>query len=196
VTSGLDAFSRELEIAFDEMVGLEGRKTIFISTANDQFTAFRAAWRREMGDVTFERFVDGVEGKPLSSVQIPGGMALDRVISKGKVVARAIDLVDRFTKVLTGDFKSYHRVYINNTPGAFRDPGLAGSDIVQIVNVSDFARRAEVRGYSDQPTERFPNGLLAGVAAVLINEFRTSPVDIRFDWEEFAGERLPNIRIE
>lgn len=193
------AFRRDLEVWLDETLGLEGQKKIFVALAREELDRFEEAWRQATGpDAEFQRFVDGVEGAPLESVRMPRGIILEKAAEIGQATKRVVELVRRYTKTVTGGYRAEHETWVNDVAGAFRDPNPSASDTVDIVNVSDFAAKGEVRGFTDLDAAGFPVGwgLMRGVASRVKKEFRGSNVSIRVHWDRYGADRVPAIRIE
>ena len=188
------ARAREIDLDFADWLAGE-RQAVFVATAREEIAAFDQTWREATGrEPDTETFVDGVRGQPITAVK-SGGVIAHRVQPTGPIITRALELFDLFTKVVTGDFKQRHALFVDGVRrpigGPEPDPGAA----VEIVNLSDFARKAEVRGFGAKDGAGFPDGLMAGIAAQLKREFRGAPVPIRAKWDLYQGRRLPAVAI-
>lgn len=192
--ASLGAFRKEIDVFLDETASVEGRREVFVGVARGAIAEFEADWRAALGaDPEVQVFVDGARGAPLESVRIPGGGVAARVQPIGPIVDRALELFDLFTKVVTGDYASETVAFVNDVRGSARaaQPG----DQVAIVNLSPFARKAEVRSFNDADSSGFRNGLFEGIAVLLKREFKTQLIPIKYVWRAFGGKRLPALLI-
>ena len=192
----LEAFRREIDVFVDQAFSPEGRREIFLGVARPAIAEFEADWRAALARDVVETFVDGRKGAALESVRIPGGVVAARARPVGPVVARLLELYDLFVKRVTGDYAADLAVFVNDAPssrGAATNAG--GGDQVLVTNLSPFARKGEVRGFNDKDGSNFPNGLFAGLAFLLREEFRDSNAAISEAWRSFDGRRLPAIAI-
>lgn len=192
----IQAFRRELDVFLNEALSIEGRKEIFVGIAREAIQTFEADWRAALkADPTTEVFVDGRLGAPLTAVTIPGGFVSARVTPLGPVVDRAVELFDLFTKVVTGGFKAETVAFVNDVRTPIRAIDETAGDQIAITNLAPFARKGEVRSFTDTESSGFRGGLFEGVAAVLKREIRGTPVPVRYVWRSFGGDRLPAILI-
>ena len=190
------ALSRQIETYLDETLSVEGRREIFLGLVTEELDAWKAGWRAALGEEPdFQIFVDGAEGAPLESVDIPGGVVAGRVRPIGPIVTRAAELFDLYTKVVSGGFKGALAAYVNDARrplfGAEAEPG----DQVFVTSVTDFTLKGEVRGFTDKDSSGFTRGLFASIAAILKKEFSTAVVLIRYAFRNFGARRLPGVLI-
>lgn len=189
------SFRRELDVFLEETLSVEGRRRIFVGIARDELSKFEADWRAALTAPNFERFVDGKKDAPLESVRIDGGTIAERVRAIGPVLDRALELFDVFTKVLTGDYKSQTAVFVDGARVSRGAEPPPSASYVSIVNLSPFARKAEVRGFNDKDDSGFRNGLFESLAAIITSEFKGSGAGAAFSFDEYGGVRLPELII-
>lgn len=192
--AAISSFRRELDVFLDETLSVDGRRQIFVGIAREELAKFESDWRAALPGAQFERFVDGKKDAAIDQVRIDGGVVAERVRALGPVLDRLLELFDIFTKVLTGGYKSETAVFANGSRvGRGVEPAPGSS--IEIVNLSPFSRKAEVRSFNDKDDSGFSNGLFESLAAILNAEFRGSSVSVYFGWETFEGRRLPMIAL-
>ena len=192
--ASLDAFRRELDVYLDEAVSIEGRREIFLSAAREAIEDFEAAWRRQSPDVGFQRIVDGRRAARLEEVKV-GGVIAERVQSVIPILRRALQLFDILTKVVTGGYKSQTFVFSNGVRVGSVSQLANDDDFVVIANVSDFARKAEQRGFNLGAKKSGTGGLFETIASMLAREFAESANGVYFTYRTIEGNRVPIIAI-
>ena len=189
---------QEIDAFINENLSPDGRRDLFIAVAGEAISAFEEGWRGAYGDAPdFEHFVDGRRSANPYEVTIPGGYVSERVVAIGPIVKRAVELLDRLTKVVTGDYKSRTHIFRNDAQVAAGDTAFSDDDLIIIGNLSDFARVAEQEAFNINRPD-FGVGLFETVAAMLKKEFSNSPVPIYFTYRALAGDiedRTPIIAI-
>lgn len=191
----LDAFRRELDVFIEDATSADTRREIFVSISREALGEFETAWRARQPGVAFNRFVDGDQARRLEDVVIPGGTVAERVQTVAPMVRRALQLFDIMTKVVTGGYKSETHVFSND--GRFSTVAdLANrDDFVIIANVSDFARKAEQRGFNLAAGVEGTGGLFETIASILSREFRDAANGVFFTYRTIEGNRVPVIAI-
>lgn len=191
--------SREIDLWLDEKLSPDGRRDLFVAIAGEAISAFEEGWRGAYGGYPdFQHFVDGRPSGNPYEVRIPGGFVAERVVTIGPIVKRAIELLDKLTKVVTGDYKSRTHIYRNDAEIAFGDTAFTDDDLIVIGNLAEFARLAEQRAFNITDGGRFRTGLFETVAAMLKREFANSSVPIYFTYRALSGDiedRVPIIAI-
>lgn len=190
----LDEIGPALEDFLTDVLSSDGRRQIFVATAAEGIAEFREEWRAATGTARIETAVDGRKGAPFESVKIPGGVIAARVNALLPIVSRAFELLDQFTKVVTGGFKSKTYLFVNDVRAA----NVAETDLgtlVTIANVSAFARKAERRGFSKVDGAPFSDGLFEGIAAILGREFQETLTGVYFTFRDYGAGRVPTIAI-
>jgi hypothetical protein len=194
--AALSGLHKEIEAYLDETLSDDARRDLFITIAGEQISAFEDGWKGALSSPPdFQHFVDGRPSGSPAQVKIPDGFVSERVVTIQPVIKRAVELLDQFTKVVTGDYKSKTKIYRNDAEISGAGNVFDRDDLVVIGNISDFARKAERRGFNSTLGATRETGLFASVAAILKKEFRGSLVPIYFTFRALADERVPVIAI-
>ena len=191
----LQGLRQNLDFYLDEVLSPDARREIFVGYVRERIDEaednFRAAAGRAAAS---ETFVDGVMGARLENVDIPGGTIAWRVRPIANVADRALEIIDLFTKVVTGDFKSFNTAFIDDQRVSLGAVNPLPGQQLAITNLSPFSRKAEVRAFNDKDDSGFRNGLFEATAQILRREFR-GVTPVRFTYRSFDGRRLPTILI-
>lgn len=192
--NNLDVFRRELGVFVDESLSAARRLEVFVAISSEVVEEFRADWAEATeGKTKIDVIVDGAIGK-VTQVK-SGGTVVARARTLGIVAERALQLYSTFVKVLTGDMAKQLGVFVGGEEfagGAVGDV-QRGSEIV-ITNLAPFSRKAEFRSYNDADSSGFTDGLFQSVASLLAREVK-GLAEVRFEWRDVAGRRLPAVVI-
>lgn len=163
----------------------EARRQLLIRTAQEGFRKYHKQNTNLLGgEPPYRRVVDGIEGKPITAVNLYGTIiyewglhlhiideALKMLIQMSPIESPASDPVR---------YVDHHKILVNGdsyTKGA--DIGI--NDIVQITNLVPYARRIE-HGWSPQADD----GVYQLVAEILKRKY-SKVVDIEFTYEDYVG---------
>jgi hypothetical protein len=192
VTS-LQQFRRELDVFIEQAVSEQGQLRIFTAFAEEEIERFKADWREKSGGkAAVDVAVDGNIEAPLSSARL-NSVILARARTLGVAVERALELYDTFVKIKTGDYKSDLVIYADSAKiGRQSIPKIRPGTEILISNVSPFARKAEFREFNDKNTSGFSDGLFESLAVIMSRE-AGDLAEVRFDYFDFGGGRLPSL---
>lgn len=191
----LEAFRREIDAFVAESLGVDARRTLFLGLAGEALTDFETQWRASAPQVRFAGFVDGSASKDVGEVNIPGGTLAETADMTAAILDRALDLFDRFTKVVTGDYKAQTQIFVDDVQKDAAAARTAAGSLIVIANVAAFARKAETQGFNVTDGAGLPDGLFASIAAILRQEFKGSVDRVYYTWRTILGERVPIVAI-
>ena len=191
----IDAFRRDLDGWLADSFSEENRRRMLVAVSEEGIARWHAQWKTRYERARAEVSVDGRLGAPLTSVRVPGGVIAARINAIAPIVDRALELLDQFTKVVTGGYKSQTFVFVDDVPQTDVSAARLG-DLVTIANVSPFARKAERRGFNVADGAPFTDGLFEGVSAILKREFNDTLNTVYFTFRDYGGAgRVPMIAI-
>lgn len=98
--------------------------------------------RTEPRPRTFTRFVDGRRGLPEESVRA-NGVITYRYPRLEEVVRYAMDMLFKYSPVLSGAYRKGHTIFVNGRPVANLS-GLQDTDQIIISNILPYARKIDV----------------------------------------------------
>lgn len=155
-----------------------------------------------------ERFIDGIEGKPIEQIE-PFGHALFLFSYWEEIVAFALEVLKATSPVDSGDYKSQHSIYADDVlVGSPAEVGQATR--IVIANTMPYARRLELpskwwfkksgkkgepRGWSVQPQVPQPKSSIYHHAAMTVRRKYGNIVSVTYTWVEGEGAagRFPAI---
>jgi hypothetical protein len=155
-----------------------------------------------------ERFIDGVENRPIEQIE-PFGHAFFRFSYWEEIVVFALEVLTATSPVDSGDYKSQHSLYADDA--LVGSPAQIGNaSRVVIANTVPYARRLEIpskwwfknsgkkgapRGWSVQSQVPQPKDSIYHHAAMTVRRKYGNVVNVSYTWVEGEGAsgRFPAI---
>lgn len=133
----VDGLAQAFRVAAQQTV--EATRKLVVTTAKRKNAEIMA---RDPRPATFTRYVDGHEGAPEESVK-PGGVIVYRYPRVELVVQYAMEMLFKFSPVLSGEYRNAHTIYLNGV-AVSNLKGWQQGDEILISNPLPYARKIEI----------------------------------------------------
>lgn len=183
-------FSRDIQLLMDRRLSPEAQKKMIAKAAGDILKDAQHKNAVALGKVPpHDHWVDGREGAPFESINLPSGNITIQFQLGGEVAAEALRLLRENSPVRGGDYKKSHRLFADGSE--ISDPSEAiGAKKFVIISVVPYARKIE-RGLSKQA----PDGVYEVTAALLRQRFGNL-AQIRFTYQSVVeGAAIEYVRV-
>jgi hypothetical protein len=181
----IQPFRRELDLAFDAVLGPKARSAIFAKFAGEVIEEAKQQNKQALGIVPpYDIFVDGREGAPLTSVKPDGVIRVEFQLIY-EAVAWIYQQLEKHSPVLTGRYASSHELFADDVHTETPNTPPPAEEYI-FVNVQPYARKIE-RGLSPQAPA--PEGVYQAVAKLAKSKFGNI-ANIRFSYRTAMGSAI------